>query len=224
MPPFSRTPVELSRSRTEARPSGSDWFARRLMRHNLPLPQRADNTRNEWGGHSEAEAILVNPDWIMRSPSPVELYSPAYVAYGANYSTLDATCALQQFEDIDIVMASPSHHTRSPSPAQVQAGSESYWDDEPHRSITPTPDSKPWGYSPWVDTDASKFESTEDSWGTNANNDEPSDDSWGTNANNDEPSDDSWGTNATKEELSEDTKPRSSTTGALEDAWDSFSW
>jgi hypothetical protein len=83
MPPFSRTPIVPSRSRTEARPSDSDRFARRPLRNKLPLPQQADNTitRNEWDGHGEAEATLVDPDWIMRSPSPVELYAPPCFAF-----------------------------------------------------------------------------------------------------------------------------------------------
>ncbi|KIK31702.1 hypothetical protein CY34DRAFT_19652 [Suillus luteus UH-Slu-Lm8-n1] len=76
MLPFSRT-VEPLRSRT--RPSGSD------------------SARNEWDGHGEAdsEAILVDPDRIMRSPSPVELYAPACVAYGSIYSTIEPTYDLQ---------------------------------------------------------------------------------------------------------------------------------
>ncbi|KIK32904.1 hypothetical protein CY34DRAFT_18726 [Suillus luteus UH-Slu-Lm8-n1] len=148
----------------------------------------------------------------MRSPSPIELYAPACVAYGPVYSTPEAAYDLQQHEGTDIVMASPSHHMRSPSPEQTQDSTslESCWDDEPPRSTTPAPDSNPWGYSPWADTDASKFESTEDSWGSDASKFESMEDS--------------WGSDATKDEPSEDTKPpRSSTTGALEDAWDSFS-
>jgi hypothetical protein len=116
MPPFSRIPIVPSRSRTEARSSGSDRFARRPLRNNLPLPQRADNiiVRNEWDGHGEAEAILVDPDWIMRSPSPVELYAPTNFAYGPIYSTLEPTFDLQLYEDTDVVTASPSRPTRSP--------------------------------------------------------------------------------------------------------------
>ncbi|KAG1762517.1 hypothetical protein EDD22DRAFT_566879 [Suillus occidentalis] len=221
MPPSSRTPVELLRIRTEAHPSGSDLFARRLLRNNLPLPQRADDitrARGEWGGHCEpdSEVILVDPDWIMRSPSPVELYAPACVAHGSIYSTIEPTYDVQQYEDTDIVMASPSHHTRSPSPEQTQDSTslESCLGEEPHRSTTPTPDSKPWGYSPWAETDATKFELTEDSWGSDASKFESTEDSWGGDATKDEPS----------EESSRGTKPRSSTPGALEDAWDSFSW
>ncbi|KIK34835.1 hypothetical protein CY34DRAFT_812646 [Suillus luteus UH-Slu-Lm8-n1] len=215
MPPFSRTPVEPLRSRTEASSSGSEWFTRRHLRKNLPLPQR-ENT-NEWNSH--ADAILVDPDWIMRSPSPIELYAPTHFDYGAIYSNFDPTCDLQQYEDTDIVMGSPSRPTRSSTPEQTHFTSlESCWDDdsEAPRSTTPAvEDSKPWGSSPWAETDASKFESTEESWGSDASKFESTEDSWGADATKDEPSEgSSRGTKAS----------RSSTTAALEDAWDSFSW
>jgi hypothetical protein len=219
MPPFSRTPVEPLRSRTEACSSGSEWFARRHLRNNLPLPQRENTINpNEWNSH--ADAILVDPDWIMRSPSPIELYAPTYFAYGDIDSAFEPTCGLQQYEDADVVMGSPSRPTRSPTPEQTQDSTslESCWDDdsEPPRSTTPAlEDSKPWGYSPWAETDASKFESTEDSWGGDASKFESTEDSWGSDATKEEPTkDSSRGTKA----------PRSSTTEALEDAWDSFSW
>ncbi|KIK41452.1 hypothetical protein CY34DRAFT_806047, partial [Suillus luteus UH-Slu-Lm8-n1] len=80
-------------------------------------------------------------------------------------------------------MGSPSRPTRSPSPEQTQDSTslEFCWDDEPPRSTTPAlpEDSKPWGYSPWAETDASKFESTEDSWGSDASKFESTEDSWG---------------------------------------------
>ncbi|KAG1727047.1 hypothetical protein EDD22DRAFT_961315 [Suillus occidentalis] len=88
--------------------------------------------------------------------------------------------------------SSPAHPTRSPTPEQIQdpTSLESYWGAEPPRSTASTeappqdpsawgvnppysPASeegfKPWGYSPWAETDASKFEWTEDFlWGTDA--------------------------------------------------------
>ncbi|KAG2748773.1 hypothetical protein P692DRAFT_20833991 [Suillus brevipes Sb2] len=190
--------------------------ARTPLHNNLSLRQRAEINENtiarneEIQNDREVEAILVDPDWKMRSPSPVELY------YTPIYSTFTPT----DFYESDIVMVSPTHPTRSPTPEQIQdsANLGSSWGAEPPYSPAPTEvlrqnltsseswgvdpphsptsgdNTRSWGYSPW-ETDASQDESTEDS--------------------------SLRGTDATHNESTEDS---SSTPGALQEAWESFSW
>ncbi|KAG1722891.1 hypothetical protein EDD22DRAFT_1022103 [Suillus occidentalis] len=72
---------------------GSEWDGREIP------SQYGGFSRNEWDGHGEAEATLVDPYWIMRSPSPVELFAPPCDAYGPIHSAFEPTYDLQPYED-----------------------------------------------------------------------------------------------------------------------------
>lgn len=150
----------------------------------------------------EAEPILVDPDWIMRSPSPVEIY------YAPIYSIFTPT----DFYDTDIVMASPAHPTRSPTLEQIQdsASLGSSSGAEPPCSPTPTEVlASGWGTSLWgVDPPHSPTsEENTRSWGDSPRETEPSQNE------------------STEDSSLRGTKsPRSSTPGPLQEAWESFSW